>query len=311
MIRALQTAGILVKGLLAAPKPSLLGIVRQMERYYWRQNAVVATSAYPWPRRFLEAMTRHLFVAIISIALVYFAVAWLAVHALPISASLRAPAHVEDFYRDFLNINVGILTAQITLVALVYPLVIAMVGLLFEPRTTLGGRLSVFLQETAAIPTGCSALLLCAALAIQLLTTSQFPIRAIVTMTALNCVWFILNIAGLGFLFLANAIAYIHPGSRPRLLRRYTVNVAWRSELRTLMARNRLFNAVQYGYLPGSSGSEINSGVGDQNELEPIPKVLTHPFFRDLGDPVTSVTFRRKRTLIDVHLPTIAIVAEL
>ena len=142
----------------------------------------------------------------------------------PHHLGLKVPSNVTDYYRDFQNINVGILSAQAALVALVYPLVIALVGLLFEARTTTGGRLSIFFRETEAIATGGSSLALCAFLTVQMPVTAQLPLRTTFAATLLNWIWFIANLFGLGF-FLQRSFDFIRPQTRPTLLRRYAVNL--------------------------------------------------------------------------------------
>ena len=304
----LYTFRTLLRGLLALRQRGLSAIVNEIERELFLRNETVVDLAYSWPRRLLDAATRHPWTSLLVIVAIYLAVCLGTLLIQPAWLHLHVPNHVDDYYRDFANVNIGILAAQATLVAIVYPLVIALVGLLFEPRTTLGGRLSVFLQETAAIPTGASALLLCAAAAVQIPAASQFPVRIVAAGTAVNCLWFLLNTIGLGYVFLRNAIAYIHPKTRPQLIRSYLVNVAWRTQLRNLAAFNRQFGAVEYGYLPGARSTAEGAASDPQNDGQ-RPTVLISPIFRDVGNPAATVSLWRKRALRDIRLPVLDVVA--
>jgi hypothetical protein len=132
------------------------------------------------------------------------------------------------------------------------------------------------------------------------------PVRFVGAITALNCAWFILNIIGLGWLFLANAISYIQPQSRERLIRRYIANFAWQRQLREIMAHNRLFNAVLYGYLPRGADGPENGHIHRKGNAE----VAVSPFFRDMGEIGAETHLRGQQVLHDVRLPMLAVVAQ-
>lgn len=201
-------------------------------------------------------------------------------------------------HENIQDVVIGLLAAQAALIALVFPLIIALVGVLFELRTTSGGRLDIFLKETESVVVGSSALALCAVLAIQLLLLPYVVPAASVMMTIVDVLWFILNVAFLAF-FLLNTLNFVRPERRAELNRRYVVNIAWRGELRDLITSNRLSHAVEYGYLPSTPG-----------DLESGPKVLVSSMSLDSIPSAVSVALRQSSSLEDVRLPVLRVVAE-
>jgi hypothetical protein len=220
------------------------------------------------------------------------------------------PHDVTDYYRDFQTINVGLLGTQAALVALIYPLVIALVGVLFEARTTTGGRLDVFVSETEAIVTGGSALLLCAIIALQLPFGAQFPVRMVVATTVMNVAWFVLNAWGAGF-FVVRAFDFVRPQTRTDLVRRCAAGVAWKAELEVIVTANRFLNAVEYGYLPGGQRGHPSDGNDLGSVLNPAKAaaVSVSPWVPDTVEVSVEALLDEASVLADVRLPVLAVVA--
>ena len=283
-INAIRT---LLAGLLALRGQTLLTITGDIEREHFRYNSTIAANVYSYPRRIIEGIEDHLWRTILGIILFYTGIIILTSLFIdptwPCFQFLNKPYKIPDFR----SINIGFLGAQATLIAVVYPMVVALVGILFNARSTIGGRLSVFFKETEAVVTGGSALLFCATLVIQLYIIDQLRGRTMFAMTALNSVWFIINIYALGF-FLIKSFNYIRPQTRSDLFRRYLVNVVWRKELHEIIALNRQINAIYYGYLP-STNKEDNTKS----------KVLITPFKSNLSE--ITIHFPQEKQLYDVR----------
>ena len=186
---------LLFRALVALWKPGLDAISRRAVRDHFARNPTTAALADSWGRRIVEGATRHTWI-VVGIALsLYSALTFLSLRVEPSWIGLSISPLSGDYYRDLQDINVGVLSAQAALVALVFPLVIALVGLLFEGRMTSGGGLSVFFKETEAVAVGGSSLLLCAAIAIQLPIFAAVPARMGAAWTVANGGWFVLNLA--------------------------------------------------------------------------------------------------------------------
>src|ERR1700687_6112393 len=100
---------ILLKGIVALGYPSLIETVQRSERFYRLKNVAAVANEYWWPRRFLNAATRHPATSLAVVVLVYSMGVWVAVGVDAKKFGLQPPADIGDYYRDFLNINVGIL----------------------------------------------------------------------------------------------------------------------------------------------------------------------------------------------------------
>lgn len=121
----------------------------------------------------MTASTHHPILWLGSVAVVF-------VGGALISARLIPQAHIKWLvadlkHNDFQDVAIGLLSAQAVLIALVFPLIIALIGVLFELRTTSGARLNIFLKETESLVVGASALMLAAALAMQFLLFPHLP----------------------------------------------------------------------------------------------------------------------------------------
>ncbi|MBU8546130.1 MULTISPECIES: hypothetical protein [Roseomonadaceae] len=132
------------------------------------------------------------------------------------------------------DVNVALLSAQATLLGLVYPIVIALVSVLLGARSTGGARMLIFVRQTGAIQVGASALSLCGTATVALAFATSLPISIIVGFTAVNLVWFLGNLLGIG-LFLKSTLAFLTPAGRQALRHAYACNVAWPREFEQLL----------------------------------------------------------------------------
>ena len=226
------------------------------------------------------------------LAVSYCLTAGLSLLLYPLEFGPRVPVNIEDFYRDLQAINFTILAAQATFVGLVFPIVIALVGLLSEGKISYRGRLNLFLEESEATFVGTSALVLIATLLVQALVLSQLPERVGAALTGLNIFWFACNVYAIGF-FLFQTLRYVQPDLRFEIEKRYIANVVWRDQLTNIIRRNRWGNAQHYGYWP-----KPENIVGDRDEA---PLIITQRF-HDKSDHSLSIYRGRSAQLRDVQI---------
>ncbi len=234
---------------------TLKAVVRQKEARHFRTNRTLRENRYPAIRRVMEAVGSHPFITIAVIAALYAVVClwtWLAPPPGP-----SVPEKVDDFFRDFQSLNMALLGVQASFIGLVFPLVIAFVGLLNQGRASFATRLTIYFDESAARLVGVSALLLCVVIALQLPLSGLLPVRVVAAGAVLNLIWLSLNVAAMGF-FLFRTIAFVQPAQRDPIARSYVANVSWRHELRALLLTNNWVNAGKYGHLPsGDDEGEV------------------------------------------------------
>lgn len=288
--RSIRLIGALVAGAFGA---TLVGVVRDIERMHFRRNATLRDFRHNAAMCLMRWMTRHVGLSVVLLVAVY-----AGTEAMTWWQPLGGPdgPDLEDYFRDFQAVNAAVLGAQATFIGIVFPLVIAFVGLLNQGRASFASRLTIYVEETAAIFVGASSLLLCVAIVLQMLFAGQLPVRVVAAGAALNILWFSLNVAALAF-FILRTIDYLHPGKRTRITKSYVANVAWRREFRDIVLQNRWLGAAHYNYLPAGRDTDVFEKTG--------ARVWYSGLF-DAGDPVVQRRTRRPMILNDVHFGLLA-----
>lgn len=273
-----------------ALRPGLAATVLTIRRRHFRQNETLRSHRYSLVRRAVAGVARHPFFAVALGVAAYAVVSWVTWLA-PLPGP-PTPAGLKDYFRDFQAINAAVLGAQASFIGIVFPLVIAFVGLLNQGRASFATRLTIYFEETAAAFVGGSALILCIALVLQMPFTAQVPERVAAAATVLNILWFTANVVALAF-FIFRTIDYVHPAKRAPITRSYVANVAWRQEMLSLVTTNRWGNVDRYGHLP--SGDEVEPFAEKRHAH------VSYSPFLDSDSPVVSRTLRPEQRLIDVR----------
>lgn len=230
--------------------PRLRRISTAVVADHLRKNPVSVAHAAGGPGRLLRFIGERPVPASVAVALIHMVV--LAVTALcpPSVLGPQVPTRFADYFRDLQTINLALLGAQATLLGLVYPLVIALVGLLFQESGARTGRLTIYFKETEAAAVGALSLALVAAIGLQSLTYAHLPLKMVGAMTVLNLLWFLANLGGLA-VFVLRSLDFIRPSRRFAMTKRYVANTAWPEQLKATVLANRLQGAEAYGYLTG------------------------------------------------------------
>ncbi|KQZ61110.1 hypothetical protein ASD67_17705 [Sphingopyxis sp. Root1497] len=269
--------------------PGLAEIVRGLVGEHMHTNPAARAYRYPLLKRAALWSTRHARLALVAIFLAYAsAVALGRGDWLP---AINLPGDAAESIRDFWTVNVGILGVQAALVGLVFPLVIAFVGLLNQGRASFASRLTIYIDASAAVFVGLSSLLLCVAVAIQLVFASLTPQQDAAAATLVNLVWFIVNAGALAY-FILRTIAFLHPGRRTPLMRAYVANVVWPRELGSILMQERWESAVPHGYLP--RGLPLDSHDEKQGAR------TWYTPYADWGTAEVRRSFRSAKRLVDI-----------
>lgn len=233
---------------LTRPKPWLSTIAKDHVRTHLRANRASRDLRYSPLRGALATVSRRPLSCMTMLALLYLG-ALVATWMIPSAPwGPRVPASIDDYFRDFQTINLALMGAQATLLGLVYPLVIALVSLLFQEATARGARLNVYFKETEATAVGGMALLFIAIVSAQSPLYGQIPIRVVAAATVVNILWFTANLVGLAF-FVRSSLDFVRPVGRHRMLESYLANTAWPAQFMATVRANRLQGAQTYGYL--------------------------------------------------------------
>lgn len=265
------------------PGPWLSRIAKDHVRTHVRGNRTSRILRYSSLRGALATIARRPLSCMMVLTLLYLG-ALVATWLVPsVPWGPRAPALVDDYFRDFQTINLALMGAQATLLGLVYPLVIALVSLLFQEATARGARLNVYFKETEATAVGGMALLFIAIVSAQSPLYGQIPVRVVAAATVVNILWFSANLVGLAF-FVRSSLDFVRPAGRHRMLESYLANTAWPAQFLATVRTNRLQGAQTYGYL----GEPVEAGTGG----------LINPY--EFDPVVARKAMARSRILVDV-----------
>lgn len=243
---------MLILDLIAGTRtPGLAAIVRDIVRQHFRRNNSLRSHRYPAIKRCVLWGAKHPLGALAGVAAIY--AAGIIVTAIVQRAGLLSPSEGEP--ATPMELNGYILGVQATLVGLVFPLVIAFVGLLNQGRASFASRLTIYIEDSAATFVGISSLLLCLTIGVQLFFDRYTANAAGIFVSGVNVLWLAVNILALGY-FVLRTIAFLHPARRSLIVKEYVANVAWRSELVDLVTDNRWRAAEHYGYLPKGDESD-------------------------------------------------------
>lgn len=270
-------------------QPGLAKLVRRIVVQHLRGNLEFRTHRYPRLMRLARWAVHHPMLAPAIVAVPYVAVLLLAgsgrLHGFDFATDRQAS------FRDFWTVSIGVLGVQAALVGLVFPLVIAFVGLLNQGRASFASRLTIYIESSSAIFVGVSSLLLCVAIAAQLPFAAKMG-DAGAAVTLLNLVWFAVNAGALAH-FVLRTIAFVHPSRRAPIMRAYVANVIWPRELTGTVTANRWANVVEYGHLPsGDVADPFAQGERARTWYSAL---------WDGGEPRVSRRLRRKMRLVDVR----------
>ncbi len=182
---------------------------------------------------------------------------------------------------------------QSTIVALVYPIVIAFVTLLLQRRHNAKAPLHIYLHDSCAIFAGLSSLALVGMMGIHYLFFLTMMNTAGPAWLFIDAVWFLINVI-LSGVFLHRTFEFIRPESRMKVVHEYAINVAWPREMRVNLAAGLFINAPQAGLLPGPSfGSTTGGGEAS---------IILGPVGGGMGSVVVEKILPRGSRLHDVRL---------
>lgn len=285
-----QQVRLMTEIILGGFRPGLAKLVQRIVARQMHDNHEFRVHRYPRLMRLARWAVDHPLYAVAIAALPY-----ATIFLLTFFGCLYAFDLFTDI-QDFWIVNIAVLTVQAALVGLVFPLVIAFVGLLNQGRASFASRLTIYIESSSAIFVGVSSLLLCVMVAAQLPFASKIG-EARAAFTLLNLVWFALNVGALAY-FVLRTIAFLHPGRRSPIMRAYVSNVVWPRELTGTVTANRWANVATYGYLP--AGDEADPFAQDEKAR------IWYFAISGSGEPRVSQHLRKRMRLVDVRLPILA-----
>lgn len=178
---------------------------------------------------------------------------------------------------------------QATIVALVYPIVVAFVAVLLRRRATAGLALRIYMLDAAVLPAGTSAIGLVAWMGLQYLAVPYVSEEWVTAAMTGNSAWFVFS-ALLTAWFLFRTLRFLGDGDRLETFERFAIHVALPRDVRARLMGLILSSAQKHGLVPGPDYLSDERG----------PKILLYPFGEGL--PAASIELGSKRVVADIRL---------
>jgi hypothetical protein len=284
-----RQVALLVSVVLGFFGPRLGKIVRRTVSAQLKGNAEFRVHRYPILVRAVRWAIGNPKPAMTGLLCAYLAAFLLQYHRM--HAGAVSAENVGESVRDFWTVNLGIFAVQAALVGVVFPLVIAFVGLLNQGRASFASRLTVYIDSSAALFVGVSSLLLCVSIALQLPLGDSF-VHVSGAVTALNVLWFSVNALALCY-FVLRTISFLHPSKRAPIMRAYVANEIWPRELTIAITADQWSGVTKLNHLPAGD---------DLDPFAPGPRATVRYFgLWEKGEPRVERFLPRKMKLVDVR----------
>ena len=168
-----------------------------------------------------------------------------------------AVRHVELDHAGALSYLSTIWAIQATILALVYPVVIAFATLLVQRLRQGQSLLHVYMQDSGAILSGSNALMLLLLIGMQYLLSPWTSAGVVLNWALISGFWFLFNICFAMF-FLYRTFEFLRPARRTATISRYALNVAWPAEVGRHLRVHLFDHAVEVGLLPGPENADAD-----------------------------------------------------
>jgi hypothetical protein len=289
-------------------KGGVLGSLRKtVERevaQHRRTNAALVNARPPLRMRVLRAALgeRGLLRILVFYALLVFALIYLEIiltSSYPgLIPSWANGSNLDLFLRDIASY---FLTAQVTVIGLLFPIAVALVTLIVqrEDASSTNSDVQVYYSETLAYRVGASGIALSIVLSVQLLWPAQFVALRLglgtptglfkILLTTFHLTWLVANLAALWH-FLVTSLSFMRPVERALLRRRFAANVAIPKDLSERLMVALYTNAA-------STILQRQDAVEDED-----PSLFFGSYLDDWGEVEIASSGAANRVLYDVWM---------
>lgn len=224
------------------------GVVAAAMRRLWeevRSNpAARPRLRAPWAPWWLGPVRRYPAHAGLLAILLALVVAVLSAGAGTVAAQLCASAELHACRDGLRGLAWVILAAQVTLLALLFPLVATLVPPLLGSRVSTSARVQLLLAHTEIEAAGASALALAIIGGIGLAFADGMSVAGAIAFGGVLAAWFALNLVGTAW-FLARVLGLLTPSGRIAATLGYAASEAWPAEAAPRLADAMLYRALR------------------------------------------------------------------
>ncbi|MDV6316687.1 hypothetical protein [Idiomarina sp. HP20-50] len=160
-------------------------------------------------------------------------------------------------FRSFLQLSPVLFGAQVTLLALIFPLVIALIGLLLRGRAANESLWTIYRQHSSFMLVGLSSVSFCIFYISANVIDPFLSYSGRIAFTSTSAIWFTVNIL-LSARFLWRTIQFLSANSRDKIVRNYVINTIAREDIKNRLMAIHSNLAVTNQLIQKKSSSQIN-----------------------------------------------------
>lgn len=186
---------------------------------------------------------------------------------------------------DFIEFNEQIFTAQITILGLIFPLVIALIGILIQSKSSNKAIWHVYKHNSGFMLIGFSAITLITIFVGVKFLSPWLDYEQVVSINVSLASWFLMNLVLSGW-FLFKTVNFLTNSSRMKIVVEYAINEVLINDIR-LRLRHHLFNnAAKLGFI-GSGYKNLDIST---LSIKSLPHKIT--VFRNTPHKIKNIFFR-------------------
>jgi len=197
---------------------------------------------------------------------------------------------------DFTTFFATVFSAQATIAAVAYPIVISFIAVILQRRSTAKATLEVYVLDSGILPAGFSAIALLAIMSVEYFGTVFIPKEFVGVAMLFNALWLVTNIFLTGY-FLVRTLRFIQDEEGFQAFKRIAVTVVLKAEIAHTLKRRQIPRAT----------STTAAWLGVTGKPPALPVVRFFTIGR--GTPAVLRKFSARQVLNDVHLNLLAWVA--
>lgn len=233
-----------------------------------------------------------------------FAVGLQAIHE---HVKLYIAPHSGSFH-SFLQLSPILFGAQVTLLALIFPLVIALIGLLLRGRAANESLWTIYRQHSSFMLVGLSAISFCIFYISASVIDPFLLYSGRIAFTLTFAIWFTVNIL-LSARFLWRTIQFLSSNSRDKIVRNYVINTIAREDIKRRLMAIHSSLSVTNKLIEEESTSHINlkefTTKEYENELRircSQPKHIKNIWYRLIQLALYLINLRAKKEESKINL---------
>lgn len=248
------------------------------------QNETFLEYQWGFVRRLIVATSKHFLLA--NVVLVFAAITFSYLVTVNYEIIIRALPKTVNGTQLLIDLSPTILSTQVTILGLVFPLVIAFIGFLLQGKSSNESMWIIYKHNSGLMVVGFSSLSLSLFLLLFQLTSLWLPHASVVALSIFVIIWLCLNLLLVAW-FLWVTIEFLSKDKRMVMVVKYAVNEIIISDIKNRLLFHHSSAAEQTGALPKQ---EENGCIVSTYSVKKLP----YTFSKSTSSPIriTNVYYR-------------------